>query len=809
MTKILHKHNITKHLEKAIDLSVSVRLMSLDNKFIEEGGKIIYVIDNNISNLYTEPGNRAISGETADGVANIFPNDTHETMILVTRYLANYIFFELSQEDNPILMLNNAVQGLSGYITSLIESISTKSETINTTITKLLNKREFSSIIDDEATNLEKIKSLKELTIRINSFDEDLLQFKRLSSLIKLKKLYSGDKFVKLISIKDKDVTFKRLLREDFTLKDMMDLSNNKLKWIENIENIEKYRTLEEKSKGKGKKYQIDKKGIKQAEILSKIELINKRIENKYRIVLITTTSNIYKAADFEKINDDNYVTFSDKYIRQPKQFISKLYENTTINHKENSISLESWLDIFLGKVEIYHNKCTLEKLKSKVIKKELADNINDLNESDLNTIVEKIDQEWIDFNDNYSLNNASINLNSQSTLLKYYPEFENEFHLQKSLKKLKSKIQKDTKDAWEEFTQIGIQSGYMTLGNERIVRLPPPVFFKRHSIFSNKIMMLLLGHQPYRPNELKDFFSELAPEEGINNKASEYHLFYLVFSFLFTVANRPEIAKHLVKEAIAFAKEYNKKQTDDKNKIDLREAKFLLAYIFRVMKPDGENNIQNARKYLKISKDKISSDDQFHSKILLARHKAERLSLELSIELNSLIGNDLNLPKLKWKFKKRKRKALKICKTTQKLLKSIEGQPNSDNDNVILNLITASSCCDYYTNLISKYISNIYDINIFNTKKTIKRNKKMFKYFNQTKNNLKHLSKQSSDIFSLYAHTNIMHIFASILNQKNKSIKNSHKVELNSIIEKEFEKKPSDYFKNRFNIIINIIKEL
>jgi hypothetical protein len=156
------KKTIIKYMKSAIKLGINSKLMGLDTDYKDkEGGKIIYVIDNNIYDLFTNPkeNSKQEVKKRNEGTGEIFPEDKPETKISLTKNIGGYLFSKESPKDLhssnslPFLMFADTVQGLSKYLFALINKIINESETAETLIKKKLEEfspEDFQQLSEDE-----------------------------------------------------------------------------------------------------------------------------------------------------------------------------------------------------------------------------------------------------------------------------------------------------------------------------------------------------------------------------------------------------------------------------------------------------------------------------------------------------------------------------------------------------------------------------------------------------------------------------------------------------------------------------------
>lgn len=182
-------------------------------------------------------------------------------------------------------------------------------------ITTTIENRDNQPIVIETLTN-----EINHLLNRLNSDDSAILEHTRLMQLLQEQLLVDCEVYAEQWCQGQDHGELKRLLAGEFTLMEKITLADYKADWLARMIKLQK----------DPDDFPEDKLN-RNAWILAKIKLINKKLPTQQRLVFITNTSIIIDAAEIAEVegdggDDGETGLFSDYYIRRPKQFLSQMY---------------------------------------------------------------------------------------------------------------------------------------------------------------------------------------------------------------------------------------------------------------------------------------------------------------------------------------------------------------------------------------------------------------------------------------------------------------------------------------------------
>jgi hypothetical protein len=568
-----YSEQFSTFIKPAAKLRLQLEPWRTDDEFKNQGGRIFYAVDTDTVILFADP-----HGKTK--YADIFPDDDDSQRFVLAVALGKFIFYELTK-DNPRKPL------------LIIPPHNTELETVFDAINRraVNNPNKLPIALDNLKTNLKEYAENKiDIRALYNSLDEILLdairgkgaaaQLSRITSLLKddclqhsynyQEKLDSVSYFPFLLDDSDKESP------DDQAIKDLTKEWDDRLKATKN------------RSKAT---HCISK----DAGALGCLELINRRLEGKIRLVLITGDQALQKAAKEYKISEHN--TFKDLFIRDPRVFMAAPHF-LPVDHTDG-VSLLAWLDVLFSMYQPNRDRdYYLGKLRELVEKGEKEGSELAQTFFSENMPIVEFKNKWQDYlqriNRYYKVDNLG-NVDMFINITKAYLDKVRKHLLNESLKTL------------VEFYKIAATGGYMS--TEKLERLSD-------TDRDDKDLMPLRGVPPLRftlPSVKKladnlctslchaEILLNAAALENLNTEDPTGYSAFVIYAHAFAAAGRWKATADLSRVALLIAdqKEWHSDFPKEYEPITGNEAAYLLAWATRHCVKRA-TQLSEAKRYLK-----------------------------------------------------------------------------------------------------------------------------------------------------------------------------------------------------------------
>ncbi|MBF0336853.1 MAG: hypothetical protein HQL05_03395 [Nitrospirae bacterium] len=568
------------YIKAAAELRLRLEPWKIDQKFKSQGGKIFYAVDTDIVKMFSDPSKMS-------KYSTVFPGDDKRTREILTWALGRFIFSQLTDDNQPLLIIPPHHQELENVFMSIARDALKEKEEIDLSLT-IMNKYVEQYRQDNNLDSL--ISKLKEGSL-------DLLLF-----------AFGGGKgaIAELSRITD-------LLRDDCILHvERYAEDRAEGKWVlpmppddDILKNLAKYwseRLSETKSKLRPRPLLLD-----DAMVMARLGWMNNEMaEDKVRVVLVTGDPALQRAAKYH-VDDEH--TFADLYIRDPRVFMASSdflrIKNTRKDIKdektERKDDLIGWLDVFLARYytdnsDYPKNLKEIEQLKDKD-RKEL---VQEFIEKAPNCMV-NLKRDWKEC---VELTAIKYSFSSEEEQVKSFLKVLEE----KGLAQIKEKIELMTSKVWLDFWKFASIAG---LGSTGMFEVNKNIKGKLHlrgvpalrlTVEPFKTMArelcCTLRHQDIISPDQKFLFDNMLKIEQSGYSA------FLIHALAFGAKGRWNVCSILSRYALNIADDNEKKSKfpKDHEPITGNEACYLLARAIRHTIKTSEK-LSTVKKYMEEAK--------------------------------------------------------------------------------------------------------------------------------------------------------------------------------------------------------------
>jgi len=342
-----------------------------DKHFVESGGTLLYALDTNIFKLYTAP--EAMSTKTErrkEGYAQVFPGDDEDLSIALGYSLAKCIFYHLT--DLPLLV----IPPIESEIRRVYEAVTFDAEKEQKGAREDLEliKSDIKSIsgeTDNERLLTKLLKNVPRLAKFIAGYNSPSSELRNFGRLMTETRIASPEYTIRRNWFTDERV--RCALAPVEGVHNWMHIYRLKEGWFDRcikvkpvthsgskVNDYAHAMSCMERSKShineKSKSYLRNL--LNDVQVMARLEWINSKLGDEYRLVYITGDHGLNEAADTYYLGR-NGESFAKRYLRHPRAYLAepqvlsvgKVLENTQYeeNSGENTEFLK-WLDTFLGK---------------------------------------------------------------------------------------------------------------------------------------------------------------------------------------------------------------------------------------------------------------------------------------------------------------------------------------------------------------------------------------------------------------------------------------------------------------------------
>lgn len=595
-----------------------------DKHFADNGGALFHAVDTDVIKLFTNPFEVAVSTEKRRyGYAEIFPGDEKPISIALGRALAHFIFNRLCGADPPPLFV---VPPLEQEIRDVYQAVRRDVE-----IERKQSIEEFDSL-RGLANKLGKIEDEAEIVNLMQQHAPTLAKFfsgtrgSAAEYLRYLRLLQDGRLMPLEAAANDAEIVKDEAVRTTFArvndVADLVEQHELRQAWTE--------RLRREKSSATNSVFIFD-----DAQVLARVEFINRRLHDKARLVLITGDLAMHAAAE-KYFPDDAAVNFARLYLRHPKCYLAEPWVLSLSNEPHDATEAEfiQWLDAFvaiagpLARMEGTHNPEALKRLSS-------------TSDAELDEVLGKIETNPAallnDFRKRWHAYARTIMLAHGDVSKEEYEDSQASIKLFQDITTLRTRvetqIEKKVWEVWEAFFKAAPGYGYIfARGLNRTrrgmrPRNPPLLDFDR---FKYARRLLREIHKSYDPLQLNDYQSTIEKLRGKEDANSDY-TYYLVFGALFAAEGLWDVAAMLARRSWDIA------QRNDIPEISGREAAYLQAVSLRHAARHS-SALEEVSQWLEEARTCLKRDKQGYPKLRIGsgRYRAEDVALDLTYQLFS-----------------------------------------------------------------------------------------------------------------------------------------------------------------------------
>lgn len=560
-----------------LDVAIQDRFMRpwrTDQDFIADGGNILYAIDADVVRFYANPEANAIKKGKRIGYGQVFSNDPEEVSGAIARRLADYIFFELS-ENLPLLIIPPIESEINAILVALIAQFGNQApkQVVDVAaIEALIARYEAEGFGTCQPEVIKEIlgKAL-ELTYLESGPSAD---FRRLVRLLEMKRVAAPE--VLLSHPLYRDTAVARVLAPFQDIRRVFEHDVLRRQWMSHLKPAAS--AADDKRRHSTER---------DASALARLQLWNRLLEEEgVRIVYITGARHVIEAARHMK-TEPGGPSVAELYIRHPRAFLSapevlKAEDEITSAHlieEHVPSSFARWLETFLGSFgaqrEILdpHDPFSLGQHG-----KEVAVTAHNKQPA----LEQERTKRWLAYSENVRIS--------------YQPPSKVHTHLEEELahvvganaalrswdevrRQLDERISELTSESWEACFRVATEAGYTIafLDKPRVkdpCRAVPPLSFDSWAKTYNFINTISRWHKQ------KDFDTEFY-NNGIfelQHEDPSGYAYYIAHAALFAGRNLWSVAATLAGRAIARA-EANKEVSANANG---REGYYLMAFCRR-----------------------------------------------------------------------------------------------------------------------------------------------------------------------------------------------------------------------------------
>lgn len=531
-----------------------------DKHFLANGGKLLHAVDTDVIKLYTDPFELSIPTQRRrEGYAQIFPDDLKPVSIALGRTLADFIFRRL--DTTPLLVIPPLEQEIRVVYQAVHRDSEIEKKQSVDEFGRLQNlSGKLGKLEQDEqvvALMLEHAPTLARFFGGTRGHTAEYLRYLR---LLKDKRLLPLDLASPENSmIEDADIL--SALAPVTDLADLVKLREFREDWITRLK--------ASKSSSREAIYIFD-----DAQMLARIEWINRAFGSKTRLVLISGDHAMHEAGRAYTPEGEE-ADFATLYLRHPKAYLAERWvlspENENGEGVENEFYL--WLETFLANVQMEgcNHREALKQLSDKPVT-EIEQLLTGL-QKDPSTLVTQFSKNWSDYTKSIMLAHGQVSVEEYElhpALLKLWDD------ITTAVTRVEEQINCKVLETWDAFFESATATGYVFLregnrqsGRKRARNAPLLAFdtFSEACLFSKKIL------ESYDPAYLDAYRRNI---DELQKKDDSRYTYYLAFGVLFAAEGAWNVAAILARRALEIAQKIRQ------SPISGREAAYLLAVALR-----------------------------------------------------------------------------------------------------------------------------------------------------------------------------------------------------------------------------------
>lgn len=566
-----------------------------DRKLINNNNSLIlFAIDTNIVKFFTTNSNN----EYARVIPKINEKNNEESLILLSRVLSDFIFFKLTKEKFPLIVLRTTDEEIRRVYNAIFREANQEVKFAEEQLSSAHKRK----LLGHPIKQLEEIAPI--LVRFLKGTEGHASEFRRFSTLVSNKCLVTLDYFLENKFIKDKAMSE--------ALDDPKSMG---------INGTIQERILVEQWFSRLTEHSTDSKPTiniyDDAKVLARIEWINRwlNIESR-KLVFITGDKSILNAAKTYSPPNHPTDTFLDLYLRHPQSYIDAAVQSSEsdIKRKTNKLSdiLYTFINHFDFGEQAYRN--SLSRISSYSDEKMMAI---------VKPALERYPSLVYDFNNHWQqyIQYHLLDYPFESKSFEKDDEYINIFNSAvDALDKYKFQLNKRKLETWESCFNVATEGGLL-LKKKSKARLAPVITYASFPVARKFVASMLEDDLLSRDSSAyKSQLNDLLTED------SSRYTYYLAYAVLYAAYGNWQITTILADQALEIAN-----KTQNKN-ISGREATYLRAVALRYAASSVEDLIEiiplldQTRKFL--------DQDRKNRPYLLAgeiRFRAEYLSFYLA----------------------------------------------------------------------------------------------------------------------------------------------------------------------------------
>ena len=571
-------------------------------------GKIIYAVDNDIIKLFTAP-------EKTLRYGRILYDEQEGISIGTNKLLANFIFFELAQNQKSLLVIPPLDQELREICLAIERDAD-----------KLRGQagEELKSIrgqLREQTQELLQIKGAKERWDKLGELAPNLYKIiagntteaeeaGKLSRLLREKRIASP---VVAINFSDNLQGFKEELNLGNRMSYVLELNDLASHWL---------RLLERHKSPNTRNTPIER----DAYALAYLELCNHRLHGKNcKLIMITGDLAMHKSGMDRALGYSGNRNFANLYLRHPRCYLQEnaiLAHHSGKNHEQKQIDLLQWLDTFLGKFQLGGNYISNIR--------KIADASDDELQSLAESVIEADPSVVDDFRNSWHAYASGV-------AAQYYDNINNDYvsrigkvahaNINNFLRYVGDELQKNITQASNDFLNTAVKTGSWLLASSKEPsdlrpRNIPPVYFNTLKIMQKFVRSLHAFFQmrDYYTSKYHSEFADLKKED-----AGDY-MYNMAHALLFAAEGVWRVTAILSKRAYYIA------SNSEDQYISGREAAYLHAVALR-LSAKRVRDLAEVEKYLELAADCHKKDFANRPGLDAApiRFEVESIALQMS----------------------------------------------------------------------------------------------------------------------------------------------------------------------------------
>ena len=576
-------------------------------------GKIIYAVDNDIIKLFTAP-------EKILRYGRILYDEQEGISVGVNKLLANFIFFELAQNQKSLLVIPPLDQELKDIYLAIERDANEFHDQASEELKSLRGQ------LREQTQELLQIKDRKERWDKLGELAPNLYKIiagnntaveeaEKLSHLLREKRIASP---AVAVNFSDDLQDFKEELNSGNRMNYVLELNHLASHWLRLLKKHKSPNTLTTPIE-------------RDAYALAYLELYNRILHGKNcKLIMITGDLAMHKAGMDHALDYSGNRSFADFYLRHPRCYLQEnavFAHHSGKNHEQKQIDLLQWLDTFLGKFQLGGNY--ISKIR----------NIADASDDELNPLAESVIEAdpciVDDFRDSWHAYASGV-------AAQYYDNINNDYvsrigkvthaNINNFLRDMGDELQKNITKVSDDFLNTAMETGSWLLAGSKEPRdlRPrniPPVYFNTLKIMQKFVRSLHAFFQmgDYYTSKYHSEFADLKKED-----AGDY-MYNMAHALLFAAEGVWHVAAILSKRAYYIA------SNSEDQYISGREAAYLHAVALR-LSAKRVRDLAEVEKYLELAADCHKKDFANRPSLDAApiRFEVESIALQMSEKMFS-----------------------------------------------------------------------------------------------------------------------------------------------------------------------------